>query len=507
MLRNNCNLLLAIATVGIAYVGINCPAMAQADQHDFTCQITSNHSQQLSQQINEIIQRPEQQKAQWGIALQDVETNAIIYQNNAQKFFIPASNVKLFTTAAALVELGSEYQFKTDIYAVGTAPNIETLILVGKGDPTLKSEQLDIIIEALKQQQITAIQDVVLLDNYFAESPINPTWEWSDLTSYYGTPVNSFILDENTFTVQLLPTIVGQKTSLTSNNPIALNQWQIDNQLLTAPQGTSYESELSPTYGTKNLLITGKLAIDNSADIWDLSVPDPANYALDTFLVKLSKANITVNQSHIVTRKIDDLASIFGEISLLAEITSPPLEDIIKTTNQDSNNLFAESLHHTLGRIDSEVTSNAAIANILAALGIDRSNFQLEDGSGLSRHNLATPMALVQTLDVMADHAEGETYKNSLAIAGSTGTLRRRFQDSPIAGHLFGKTGTMTNIATLSGYLELPGDRTLALSILVNQSPQPASITRQGIDDIVTAAYQWGQCTSAPNNQTIQTAP
>lgn len=494
----------AIAMVGMAY-----PAVAQTQVSDAICQRhdgTSPHSiQALNQAITAIVERPEQRQAHWGIMVQDINTDAILYQNNAQKFFIPASNAKLFTTAAALVDLGENYRFKTAIYTVGNAPHLDKLILVGTGDPTLASEDLEDIINHLKQRQVVTIEDVILIDNYFTDLSINPTWEWSDLPSYYASPVNSFILDENAFTIELLPTTIGQETTLVTNNSIALNQWHINNQLMTAPEGEEYQGELSPIYGETGLTISGNIAINAPPDVWDLAIPHPAKYALDTMLFKLENVAITTQRSQIITKPIDDLGITFEGISLLTEITSPSLIDIIKTTNQDSHNLFAESLFRTLSKRHS-TTGSRAIADILSALEIDASDIQLADGSGLSRHNLVTPMAIVQTLDIMADHPAGDSYQDSLAIAGTTGTLRRRFQDQPITGHFFGKTGTMSHIAALSGYLQLPGDRTLALSILVNQSPEATSTIRQSIDDIVTTTYQWGQCTR-PNNQTIQTEP
>ncbi|AFY38287.1 D-alanyl-D-alaninecarboxypeptidase/D-alanyl-D-al anine-endopeptidase [[Leptolyngbya] sp. PCC 7376] len=446
---------------------------------------------QLENNIAGILVDEKYSQAQWGIAVQDLARDELVYEYHADTLFVPASNAKLFTTAAALDILGTDHQFAMESYVLGSAPNLEALVIKGGGDPTLTGDRLTEITSLLAEQGVASIEQVVVDDSLFTETAIHPTWEWSDLAFYYGSPVNSLILDENAVVLTLTPGAVGQPARIQQPEmgAIALSQWRINNQLITSPAGTKYQGTITQTFGTNELVVTGQIPADANPDIWGLAIPNPAQNFLDQLRYELAQQSINVNRFEVTQTGFDDYQSM----SALTILTSPTLPTILNTTNQKSNNLYAESLRHTLGTIEPDMTGAEAIATTLIDLGVTENSFRIKDGSGLSRHNLASPQSFTQLLDVMADHPNAEIYRNSLAIAAESGTLTRRFQDTPIAGRFYGKTGTMTNVVTLSGYLDLEGDRTLALSILVNQSPQSASTTRQGIDSIVQSIYHWGE--------------
>ncbi|MBV5257593.1 D-alanyl-D-alanine carboxypeptidase/D-alanyl-D-alanine-endopeptidase [Synechococcus moorigangaii CMS01] len=445
------------------------------------------HTCDLSGAIAQILEQPEQSSTQWGIAIQDPETDNVLFAHQAEMFFVPASNQKLLTTAAALVGLGPDYRYQTPLYTVGTAPNLEKLIIRGVGDPSLNTEKLTAAIAKLSQQQIRHIDQVILDSSFFPEPSINPTWEWSDLNFYYGVPVTSLMLDENAVVLTVFPTEPGQTTTVGWSDEIAAQQWQLKNQMVTAPDDTPYGGSLTQTYGTTELTLTGELAADAMPDIWGLSIPDPDRYVLDKITQILGEQGITVGERFTTKTPIaDDL----DQGQPVGAIASEPLAELLKKTNQDSNNLFAESLYKTLLATDRDPQT------ILSTMGVDPATYRFRDGSGLSRHNLITPMALIQTLDAMLAHPQAEVYRDSLAIASRTGTLQNRFQGTPIENQFFGKTGTMTHVSTLSGYLDLPDDSTLLVSILANQTGQPARTTRQAIDDLVVAVHDWHRCTT-----------
>ncbi|WP_339367361.1 D-alanyl-D-alanine carboxypeptidase/D-alanyl-D-alanine endopeptidase, partial [Picosynechococcus sp. PCC 7002] len=394
-----------LALASLATLAFSSQSLAQSQE---TCD--------LSGTISQILQRPEQQQTQWGIAIQDPQTDSLLFEHRADTFFVPASNQKLLTTAAALVSFGPNYQYQTPIYTVGTAPNLEKLIIRGVGDPSLTTEKLTTALSQLSQQQIHHIDQVILDSSHFPEPGVNPTWEWSDLSFYYGVPVTSLMLNENAVVLTVFPTESGQTTTVGWSDDIAAQQWQLENQMVTAPDDTPYSGSLTQTYGTTTLTLTGKLAADAMPDIWGLSIPDPDRYALDKITQILGEQGITVGKSLTTQTPIPNL----DQAQPLGAIASDPLAEILKTTNQDSNNLFAESLLKTLTAADRDPET------ILESIGVDPATYRLRDGSGLSRHNLVTPMALIQTLDGMLTHPQGETYRNSLAIAGRTGTLQNR---------------------------------------------------------------------------------
>lgn len=440
----------------------------------------------LPKAIANILEQPEQAATQWGIAIQDPETDSVLFAHQANTFFTPASNQKLLTTAAALVGLGKDYQYQTPLYTVGNGPNLEKLIIRGVGDPSLTTEKLTPFFTQVSEQRIRHIDQLILDSSYFPEPKVNPSWEWSDLSFYYGVPVTSLMLNENAVVLTVFPTEPGEKTTVGWSDEIAAQQWQLTNQMLTVARDSPYTGSLNQIYGTTQLILTGELATNAMPDIWGLSIPDPERYALDKITQILREEGITVGENLTAQIPIAER----DQEQLLGAIASELLGEILKTTNQDSNNLFAESLLKTLA------AENLNPEILLSSIGVDPESYRLKDGSGLSRHNLVTPMTLIQTLDGMLNHPQGETYRNSLAIAGHTGTLQNRFRGTPIENHFLGKTGTMTHVSALSGYLELPDASTLLVSILANQTGESARVTRQAIDDLVVAIYDWHHCTT-----------
>jgi serine-type D-Ala-D-Ala carboxypeptidase/endopeptidase (penicillin-binding protein 4) len=185
----------------------------------------------------------------------------------------------------------------------------------------------------------------------------------------------------------------------------------------------------------------------------------------------------------------------------IAAVQSPPLSELLMETNQNSNNLYAESLLRALAfkqpRIPNKNTADIGLEVLkktLTQLGVDASGYVLVDGSGLSRRNLVTPEALVQTLQAIAKTPAASVYRASLPVAGKSGTLKSRFRGTLAEGIVQAKTGTLSGAVSLSGYVNAPQYEPLVFSILVNQSEQPASVLRQAIDEIVVLLAQLQRC-------------
>ena len=184
----------------------------------------------------------------------------------------------------------------------------------------------------------------------------------------------------------------------------------------------------------------------------------------------------------------------------LAAVESPPLRELITETNQQSNNLYAEALLRSLGVTDKETNESTATAGreqirtILTELGVEPESYVLADGSGLSRHNLVSPTAIVQLLQAIAQTPMAQSYRNSLAVAGVEGTLQQRFENTPAQSRVYAKTGTMTGVSGLSGYVYVPDYQPLVFSIMVNQSNQSVDTIRQAIDEIVVLLTRLRSC-------------
>ncbi|MGK7875083.1 MAG: D-alanyl-D-alanine carboxypeptidase/D-alanyl-D-alanine-endopeptidase [Xenococcaceae cyanobacterium] len=443
----------------------------------------------LSAAIEAVTSRPEFERSRWGILIQTLTSEHTLYALDAERYFIPASNLKLLTTAAALRELGAQFRIRTSVYGTGTIPNLTSLRLVGRGDPSLTTVQLKDLAQQLKRQGVRRISQLIVEDSYFKELGINPTWEWEDIYYYYAVSVNSLILNENAVILTLLPQQLGQSVQLNWSDPIAARQWRVKNQGITAPEGIPYGVEINGVLGQPVLKIKGELAIDSEPDIWGLAVVDPANYFLESFRRILLAEGIAVTQGFVTTSP--------QEIQLeveLAAVESSPLAVLLQKTNQESNNLFAETLMQILGSESTTETGLDVIKKSLTELGVDPESYILADGSGLSRHNLVSPEAVVQTLRLMAKIPEAEIYRESLPIAGVSGTLRRRFQDTPLQGNLQAKTGTLTGVSALSGYLDVPDYQPLVFSIMVNQSEQSVATLHEAIDEIVLLLRSLRSC-------------
>ena len=462
-------------------------ALLITTQLAFPSQVLSlpNCRQELARDIEAIIDRPQFKQSRWGIAIGELATEDIIYSLDGDKFFIPASTVKLLTTAAALNELGADFRITTPIYATGNLPHLDTVRIKGKGDPTITSEIIENIVQQFKVLGIRSIKKLIIDDSYFSLPAIDPTWEWLDTYYYYATAVNSVILDRNTVRLTLLPQQIGQPVKLQWGDRIASRQWQIFNRGITALPNSEYSIEINGVLGKPVLNIRGKLPQDNEEDVWDLAIVDPANYFLATFRDLLSQEGINVTQGIVVTETIQN-----KEERIIAQMYSPPLKELIKEINRESNNLYAEVLLKILAKKLNINDPIEALEISLNKLDISSDNYSLKDASGLSRQNLMTPETLVQILSVMAN--TNFDYRSSLAIAGSNGTLKNRFINTEVQNNLWGKTGSLSGVVTIAGYL-ISARQTIVFSILVNNFNDKNQIVHQAVDEILLLLSQF-QC-------------
>ena len=466
-------------------------ALSQAKQPDLIQDLDNASricSQDLPAAIEKVINRPEMARSRWGIEIQTLSGKSL-YSINADKFFTPASAAKLLVSAAGLLELGADYRIKTPIYSIGKPPNLTSLRLKGQGDPTITTQSLKNIVHQLQVKGVRRIENLIIDDSYFDSAKINPTWEWLDVHSYFATAVNSTILNQNAVTLTLLPQQIGQPVKYIWSDAIAANQWQVINQAVTGKADIKYDIKIDGDLGKPLLQLRGELAVNEPPDVWDLAVVDPARYFLESLRLHLEREGINVVRGTVTEQ------SQQNELGTEAiAIYSPPLQQILAEINRESNNLYAEVLGKILAKKLNTKKSTEAIEQSLAKLGINSDEYVLVDASGLSRQNLITPQTLVKILRLMSGLPQGQSYQQSLAVAGTSGTLSRRFLNTSVSGNLWGKTGTLTGVGTLSGYLFPEGYSPLAFSILVNNSEQKSKVIRQTIDDIVAIVITLQQC-------------
>jgi D-alanyl-D-alanine carboxypeptidase/D-alanyl-D-alanine-endopeptidase (penicillin-binding protein 4) len=256
----------------------------------------------------------------------------------------------------------------------------------------------------------------------------------------YGAPVNALMLDENEIVLSLVPQGVGEPLRVVWEEPSQGRGWQIENYSTTVAAGEPEFVSVGRELGRPVLRVWGQLIAGAPAESTSIAEPNPGQAFLDAFQTALAEQGIRVRQTRLAGVPAGD------RWTPLATITSPPLAELLIPTNQNSNNLYAEALLKTLGRQDPAATdataAGVAIARqVLAELGMDVAELVMVDGSGLARKNLVTPRALVDVLQGMARSPHFSTYRNSLAVAGVSGTLRNRLKDTPAEGRLYGKSG------------------------------------------------------------------
>jgi len=469
---------------------------------------------ELGAAIDAVIDRPQFRRTHWGILIEPLSPNAFadqsrlpsrvaeprglnrtstvnpnptLYSRDAQRYFIPASNVKLLTTAAALLQLGSEFRIRTSVYDAGAG----SLRVVGRGDPSLTQAQLKDLAQQLKRRGVRNVPKLIVDDGYFQGEVVNLSWDWEDVQSDYGASVNSLILNQNAVELTLSPQQVGEPLRIRWSDSIAALQWQIVNNSVTVQRAAPASVAVTRVLGKPLLQIRGQLAIDSEPQSFGLAVLDPGEYFIQHFQNALAAEGITVGQAFVVS------STPVGDERELAAVESPTLATLLLETNQESNNLYAEVLLRSLGTkvggagirtVSTDSTAKKGLNLVkatLTELGIDPESYVLVDGSGLSRQNLVSPEAIAQTLKLMAQTPQAAAYRASLPTAGITGTLGHRFRNTVAQGNLQAKTGTMNGVSALSGYLDIPGPQLLVFSIMVNQSDQSVATLRQAIDEIV----------------------
>ena len=293
----------------------------------------------LAWKINEIIENDKFRRSRWGILIQTLDSRETLYQLEPQKYFTVASSVKLLITAAVLSEFGSQFRFETPVYMTGRFPNLKTLKIIGNGDPSLTTQNLETLAKTLKNKGIHQIEQLIVESGELSDWEVNRTWEWEDLHYSYAPLVNNLILNENAVFLTLVPQRVGEKLKLEWSDKIAAKQWQINHQAITSTKNIPSLIEIQRDLAQPVLTIKGSLPVNSKPNIFKLAVVDPDTYFLENLQNILRQEGIIVNQSIILKNSNFD-KNLDKKITT---IESKNLVKLITETNQESNNIYAES--------------------------------------------------------------------------------------------------------------------------------------------------------------------
>ncbi len=452
---------------------------------------------QLATEIDRIIDRPELRRYRWGIVVRELNGASQLYNRDGDRLFIPASNVKLITTAVALRQLGVARRLRTSIYQLPSTGHRANLVVVGRGDPSLTVTKLPLLVQQLKQRGITQIGQISFDDGYFRGEQLNSGWEWGDLSTDYAPAINGLMLNQNSNPLTVSPQQIGLPLKYTWQDP-SLNNWQVDNQSLTAVTSQTDRGVAAiAMFGKSTIRLTGKLAPTAAATQIDLPLVNPAGSFINAFNQSLNRSGISIANTRLVLEQ-----NIFN-LPEIAAIDSPTITELVNETNQKSNNIYAEVLLKSIGRThpthytSNEDTSTLGLALVkqrLTEMGVDSQAYSIYDGSGLSRHNLVAPMTFVRVLSSMATTPVGQIYRDSLPLSGISGSLRNRMKGTLAQGIVRAKTGSLSGVTSLSGYINPPQYSPLVFSIILDRHNRPTSQMVKVIDEIVIVLARLKKC-------------
>ena len=389
----------------------------------------------------------------------------------ADRPLIPASNLKIITTALALDTLGPDFKFQTRLVSNG-----KDVALVGDGDPTFGDSEflgprgwtILTVFESwaaeLKRQGVTSVHDVRVDDSIFEELTFHPSWPTNQAHLEYVAQVAG--LNFNANCLDVFATRNANGTASVRTEP-ATNYVQIQNALKV---GDTHSLFLSREIGTNKLIVKGTINATNKK-AFRVTIDDPAKFAA-TVLAETLVANGVAVTGDVVR---DRAVRAAGNDWHLVAVNETPLLEVLERTNKESINLYAESVgKRAAAKLSGQPGSWKSVGEsqraFMATVGAPSTDFTFDDGCGLSKANAVAPAAFCATLAYMFHGANRDAYVATMAVGGVDGTLEHRYKDDAIRGRVFAKSGTVNGVSTLGGYLKTKAGNWYAFSILMNQT-------------------------------------
>ncbi len=444
-----------------------------------------------------IFSDPSFSAAHWGVAVQSTLTGEYFYLRNENKAFMPASNMKLFTTAAGLLGLGPDFRYVTRLLAHGLISSEGVLegdlIIRGCGDPSLSGRwengKITMAFErwadSLQARKITAITGKIIGDGrYFSDGRIGAGWAWDDLTDYYSAQISALTFNDNCVDIIFMP---GDSLGAPARYRLEPNTAyvQIVNRVTT---GSRSKLGFWRDPGSNKIICEGTISQSSKERRDWITVENPAKYAATVLREILLSRGIRVYEEAFEIDELPGYLPVEYKTVLLASHTSPPLSEIVREINKESNNLFAELLLRTVGRelegSGSAEAGEKAAKQLFEPAGITPEQFYAADGSGLSRQNLVSPMSVILLLRYMREQQAGQIYYDSLPVAGVDGTLKGRMRGTAAKGNVRAKTGYIGRVRALSGYVSTRDNELLVFSMIVNNYNVPTG-TANHLQDLV----------------------
>ena len=470
---------------------------------------------ELKSRIEQIVRQPALDPGFFAVKIVSLDTGTVIYEHDANKFVRPASNMKLYTVATAFDRLTPDFHFITSVYAKEKPEDGQVkgdLVIYGRGDPSIAArfndgdyfKSINELADRIAAAGVKRVKgDLVGDESFFNGAPLGSGWEWEDLTWSYGAPVSALNINDNALDLNVKPSDRVGAPVLFTTGPAA-SFVTILNRATTSARGSRSNLRIYRGLGANTIELSGTLPLGDAGWVGGVAIPDPA-LAFVTMLrdalvkrgVKIDGRVRTVNWrtgGSIVPVDAGGPLAISAPVEV-ASLQSPAFSVIAAHTLKPSQNQYTELILRTLGRAQAAPTTDGRIRDnedvglevvrtFLRQAGIGDNDVELNDGSGLSRNDLISANTTVQLLTFMTKHKYFEQFREALPIAGVDGTLRTRMRGTPAEGNLRAKTGSLSSVASLSGYVTTAGGEHLAFSMMLNNYPDAAAVRRDSIDAI-----------------------
>jgi serine-type D-Ala-D-Ala carboxypeptidase/endopeptidase (penicillin-binding protein 4) len=420
--------------------------------------------------------------AHWGVVVRSLHTGETLYRRNGQRLFIPASNMKLVTGAAALEALGPDFRYRTEIGGTGPVTGgvlRGDLVVRAGGDPTISARfhpdsraVFRAWADSLRARGITRVGGAVLgIDEYTDGVPYGRGWTWDDLHFAYSAPFAGLQLDDGSFRLQVFPGRAAGDPALVSLDPPTAHV-HVRNEMVTGQPGTPARLSYAYTDMPGTLRVSGQVPRDTVALEVNVAVRDPARFFVTVLRETLREAGIQVDGPAVLWGDREEPGAAMPRATPLFVHRSAPMREIIPAFMKPSQNQMAELLLRSLGR-ELRGTGSAragvqVVDSIFLSWGLPQRGLLMADGSGLSRYNFVSPDLLIALLEHMTRTPNHELWRASQPVAGIDGTLRGRMRGTPAEGNVHAKTGTLSNVRALSGYVTTADGERLVFSMMVN---------------------------------------
>jgi len=453
-------------------------------------------STNLSTDLDAIFADPAVSRGLISARIDSLRTGETIYAKNADKLVMPASNMKIVTMTVAAEKLGWNFTYETRLEATGTITDgilNGDLVVVGGGDPTILTNDggpAPLFAEwaaALRKAGIKRVNGRIIGDDsYFDDETLGMGWSWDDMVFGYSAPISGLSYNENQVVARITPGAKPGDPAKVELSPAAGHGLALTSQVVTQarPADAAPDARLRAAvsfdrlFGQNTLVVRGTIPVGIAPAVQTVSVNNPTLFFVESLRLGLLDSGIIVRDGAF---DLDDITTpIAGTRSVIAERTSPPLSLIGPYFMKESQNFIAETLFKTLGKVvKGEGTAEAAhavVTETLTSWGIPADSIVMRDGSGLSRYNYVTTNSIVTMLTHMwKNDALRGPFAAALPVAAHDGTLSSRMKNTWLDSHVQAKTGTISNVRSLSGYLETKSGERIVFSIIGNHFTVPSS--------------------------------